>query len=265
MIFGWQGYVDAFYCHVQSTYTYTRKDLTAYDIDNELESWYARCSQTIKCPFFKRRTADFLDATSHVFQFLIARHKSILPLSFIDQNYKLRSPPGCKSSGEPKQRGLSMSELAEIIQKDWDVNTVINTGMNKIEYNGNNKGYYITGKMTRSVYRDDCFFDGPDPDMPVKGLRKYLAASSQLFHQGKSTCELQCIKYDEVNRVITAQWKLQGVLNLPWQPILKPYSGTTRYYVDDEGMIVKHIEEWDISMLNAFVCTLLPTFSIFFE
>ena len=73
------------------------------------------------------------------------------------------------------------------------------------------------------------------------------------------------IEYDEMSKIISVRWKLQGVLNLPWHPELKPYTGTTHYHVDDEGMIAKHIEDWDISMLDAFLCTLLPVFSNIFS
>lgn len=228
----------------------SRRHLTASDIDAGIESWYTQCSQTIKCPFFKRRFSDFLDATSNIFQFILARHKSILPLSFIDKNFIYDSlPPGCKSLGENKQSNLSMQLLTRIIEKDWATN--VNT-------NDYGKGYYITGKLSRSIYRDDCLFDGPDPDMPVRGLRKYLAASSQLFERKESTCELLDIHCDEISRVVSVRWKLQGKLNLPWHPSLKPYSGTTHYYIDEDGMVEQHLEEWDISMLNAFVSTLFP-------
>ena len=261
----WRGFVCAYNQRAPSPRVHLCKKLTAYDIDNEIESWYARCSQAIKCPFFKRRTADILDAASNIFQFLVARHKSVLPLSFIDQDYKYHFPPGCRSSGEQKKEGLSMSEIMSIIEKDWNVNISSDIHVDEDEVYGKNKGYYITGKLTRSIYRDNCFFDGPDPDMPVIGLRKYLAASSQLFDRKKSTCELKCIKCNEINRVISVQWKLQGVLNLPWHPRLKPYTGSTHYHVDVDGLIAKHVEEWDITMLHAFVCTLLPAFSIVFD
>lgn len=42
---------------------------------------------------------------------------------------------------------------------------------------------------------------------------------------------------------------------------IKPYTGTTQYSVDDAtGLISHHVETWDISVLDAFVSTLLPGF-----
>ena len=115
---------------------------------------------SIPCPFFRRRAADAMDAIDMILRFLLIRHKSVV---------SMLEPPGwrCKGDTTPKTYGITITELAETIRKDW-----------KLE---NDKGYYITGRLSTSIYRDDCFFEGPDPDMPVRGLRKYLNAASQLF------------------------------------------------------------------------------------
>ena len=121
------------------------KALHAFDssmrmsIDNRFEAMYNSVHRTIKCPFFRRRLSDIIDFSASVLSFIAARHKSLLP-------------PGCTGTGESKSLGLGVARVAEIIQKDWSVE--------------NGKSYYITGIVTKSVYRDDCYFDGPDPDMP---------------------------------------------------------------------------------------------------
>jgi len=131
------------------------------------------------------------------------------------------------------------------------------------------KGYYITGRLNTTIYRDDCWFDGPDPDMPVRGVRKYLNAASQLFDTATSTAELLSLeigpqpepnKWGEMKTksTIIARWKLQGVLHLPWHPSLPVWTGRTTYHLDDEHMIYRHVEDWDISVLQAFTQTLWP-------
>ena len=220
-------------------------------------------SLSIKCPFFRRRTADFLDGMDMVMRFLIIRHKS-LPL--------IGPPPGCRSlllsssntQFVTKSTNLRFEDILEIIRHDWKPH--------------NSKGYYITGRLNTTIYRDDCFFDGPDPDMPVKGLRKYLNAASQLFDTATSTAELlsldildQPTKNDETEddednhssststtTMIVANWKLQGVLHLPWHPTLPVWTGRTVYHFDDEHLIYKHEEFWDISVFEAFTQTLFP-------
>lgn len=45
---------------------------------------------------------------------------------------------------------------------------------------------------------------------------------------------------------------------LPWRPAVRPWTGTTRYHLDEEGLIYLHEEEWDITVAEAFVCTVFP-------
>jgi len=221
---------------------FTRAKSDAGELEIYFENLYSRSSQ-IKCPFFKRRAADLIDSMSMLFQFIIYRHKSINAPSFFQ-------PPGCKAVGHHverdedgavlKIRGLAVDEVAKMIEQDW------------IGGCKNTKGYYITGKLNSRIYRDDCLFDGPDPDMPVRGLRKYLDAASKLFETGKSDAELLDISFNEANRFIDVRWRLSGILMLPWHPSVKPWTGTTRYYLDDDGLICVHREEWDISVFEAF-------------
>ena len=89
-------------------------------------------------------------------------------------------------------------------------------------------GYYITGALTKNIYRDDCYFDGPDPDMPVSGLQKYLLSVSNLFDRRKSRADItRPVVVNEVDRTIQVFWRLEGVLNLPWHPSMKPWTGTS--------------------------------------
>lgn len=210
-----------------------------------LESWcvhhiehYYNRALDLKCPFWKRRASDFLDAADMVVRFLIIRHKRLDLIG---------PPPSWRCDDGPhaavKQIGLSLQETAEVIQRDWRSDT--------------HKGYYITGRLTTTIYRDDCLFDGPDPDMPVRGLRKYLSAASQLFDHGKSRCELLSLDIEE--DVIVARWRMYGILRLPWKPKLPAWTGTTRYHRDGEGLIYWHEESWDVSVLQAFLTTFFPT------
>jgi hypothetical protein len=199
-----------------------------------MEKWY-RKSLAIKCPFFRRRASDILDTVDMVMRFVVIRHKSLDLLG---------PPPAWRCAGNhcDKAIGLSLQETADIIRKDWREDT--------------KKGYYITGRLNTTIYRDDCFFDGPDPDMPVKGLRKYLNAASQLFDQRKSFSELLSLEVQ--GDVIVADWKMSGVLMLPWHPLLPEWTGRTTYHLDDLGLVWKHEETWDMSVTQAFLRTLWP-------
>ena len=277
-----------------TTTTTSRTSAAVLDFYASLDAMYDR-SASIKCPFFRRRAADLIDDASAVGRFLLARHKSLPFVSNLlmeeeevvvvaggdddgdgDDDDGRRSassssssfpvPPGCKPlgrhigrDGAGKSRHLHVSEVARRVRGDWTSGAL-----------GSSKGYYITGRLDSTLYRDDCLFTGPDPDMPVRGLRKYLGAASSLFDPRRSDAELLSLTHDEFGGasggggggggrgVIEARWRLGGVINLPWHPTVEPWTGTTRYHLDDEGLIRLHEEGWDISVWRAFACTLIP-------
>lgn len=200
-----------------------------------MDNWYSQ-SLSIKCPFMRRRMADLLDAVDMVMRFLIIRHKSLDLIG---------PPPGCRSPrmSKVKNYNLEIQDLVSTIQQDWRTDT--------------NKGYYINGRLNTTIYRDDCVFDGPDPDMPVRGLRKYLNAASNLFDHSSSTAKLLSLDVIDQNTVV-ARWELEGVLHLPWHPKLPIWTGQTTYHLDSDGLVYRHEESWDISVMQAFTETLLP-------
>lgn len=201
---------------------------------SKMDDWYAK-SLAIKCPFFRRRSADFLDGIDMIVRFLMVRHKSL----------DLIPPPGCRGTKSTcrKTKGLDIEDIRNIIRTDWRADT--------------HKGYYITGKLNTTIYRNDCLFDGPDPDMPVHGLRKYLNAASQLFDHKTSFSELLTLEVVD-DRTLFAKWQMRGILRLPWKPELPQWTGTTTYHLDDDGLIYLHEETWDMSVPEAFLKTLLP-------
>ena len=99
--------------------------------------------------------------------------------------------------------------------------------------------------------------------MPVRGLRKYLSASAQLFDSKASTAQLESISCDvsggERGRgVITVRWTIGGVINLPWHPVVEPWTGWTKYHVDEEGLICLHEEGWDVEVWRVFMSVVFP-------
>lgn len=255
----------------------------------------------------RRRVADAIDSIVMTLRFLLIRHKSLGifdPLFALDDEHVgsvlalVHHPPGCRAVGKHiaknpdgtsrKNRNLPPSVIAETIRRDWLAGGYDSDG------SGNRKnahqqqqqqavvgrGYYITGKLNSTIYTDDCLFDGPDPDMPVRGLRKYLSAASHLFDAKQSSAELLSLELVQNEEgkghghddnfsdgevtggsgggKIVARWRIEGVLMLPWRPAVKPWTGKTTYHLNEEGLIHFHEEEWDISVLEAFVCTVWP-------
>lgn len=199
-------------------------------------------SQSMKCPFFRRRYGDFLDKVEVTIKHTIIR-RECWPIIGPPQATR---PVGLnKKRRSIKYKGLSLQSLRTHIWKDWKPAT--------------GKGYYITGKLTTACYRDDCIFVGPDPDMPIRGLRKYVGVAAHLFDPEQSRANL--IRLDIVDDTLMAEWHLQGILRLPWKPHLPTFQGKTIYHVDSNGLIARHEEFWNISVLYAFCFTLFPSFA----
>lgn len=199
---------------------------------NLLEGMYHDTGK-IKCPFFRRRASDILEGFDLIARFLVIRHKS------------MNLPLGCRvqTGFMEKNKNLNITQIFRIILDDWKITT--------------GKGYYVSGRLNTTIYREDCMFDGPDPDMPVRGLRKFLNAASNLFDYGTSYSELTHLSV-ESPKLIVAHWRMEGVLRLPWRPVLPEWTGTTYYHLDDDNLIYKHDETWDMSVLEAFSRTLSP-------
>lgn len=198
-----------------------------------IEQWY-EVALAHKCPFLRRRSTDFMDTLELLVRQGLVRPKN-LPLIGV--------PNGLRGDERTHQKTkhLSLDEVAAVLRRDWKEDS--------------RKGYYVTGRLTPAIYRDDCFFDGPDPDMPVRGLRKFLNAASQLFDAKQSKCELLDLTVQEQQGVIVARWKMNGVISLPWRPIMPEVVGETIYSLDHEGLIHSHEETWDISAAQAFLKT----------
>lgn len=191
----------------------------------------------MKCPFLRRRASDALDVLEMVVrQVLLNKQKR----QEIGPPVALR----CEGAVCYKERHLPTAVVMARIRNDWKP--------------ANHKGYYITGKLSTELYRDDCYFDGPDPDMPVHGLRKYLNAASQLFETKTSTAELLSLEHDPVSDLIFAHWRMKGMLRLPWRPALPVVTGTTTYHRDADGLIYLHGETWDMTVTQAFLYTMVP-------
>lgn len=227
---------------------------------SKLDRWYT-ASQTAKCPFFRRRVGDSLDTLEEWVKYTIIR-KECWPMMGPPQAHR---PAGTnKKRNKIKYKGLSPTQLQNYVSNDWKADT--------------KKGYYITGKLTTAIYRDDCLFLGPDPDLPCSGLRKYAGVASHLFDYHTSFATLKSLetitKNDNIKNVfkeeeeeeeqgekiiaLVARWKLIGVLRLPWRPSLPTLSGQTIYHIDNDGLIACHEESWDRSALEAFGHTFLP-------
>jgi hypothetical protein len=227
----------------------------------KIDGWYGE-SQKVKCPFFRRRYGDVLDNLEWFVRNIIVRPPCRSSLGPIQACQPIQMEVGGRKGrykSVPKTKNLPVERIMETIRRDWEGITRRRTNNN----NQSSKGYYVTGKLSTSIYRDDCWFLSPDPDLPVQGLRKYIGIASHLFDSKTSHSELLSLQQqqqqEEENDTtqphlqIKAEWKLSLTLKLPWRPSLPPFTGTTLYKFDEDNLIYQHEETWDISLLDAFL------------
>ncbi|KAA8496541.1 hypothetical protein FVE85_0270 [Porphyridium purpureum] len=208
------------------------RDFESDLVKQRLQNIELRISE-VKCPFWKRRFTDTLETVQSVLAWISARHKKLL---WFDEYLLAKNTA---AGLDAKTINLCRAAAREIIRQDFE-----------------GRQYYITGNLSKALYCDDCLFDGPDPDVPVRGLRKYVEATSKLFDRRRSRIEL--LHICDVNaRQVRAYWRLEGVLRLPWRPPIKPYLGSTTYTFNELGLVSSHFETWSISALDAFLSTLI--------
>lgn len=239
-------------------------DWVAIGYLNRLEECYIYSERQIKCPFFRRRCGDILDDVESFVRFFLIRPY------FKDSSSHLGPVMSCKplAGVGTKTKHLPVGQVLNVLRQDWkapkncqadlelygDLNSTTATVINE-------KGYYATGRMSTQIYRDDCEFSSPDPDLPLKGIRKYIGIASNLFDSRTSRSKLLSLKElrpeDETqtgaNVVLKAEWKISLTINLPWRPQLSEFSGSTLYCLDRDNLIYRHQEVWDISAFDAFI------------
>uniref|UniRef100_A0A7S3K150 Uncharacterized protein n=1 Tax=Aureoumbra lagunensis TaxID=44058 RepID=A0A7S3K150_9STRA len=192
--------------------------------------------EQIRCPFWRRRATDALEGCESVLRFVAARHKSLvgmLPAVLLDDEF----------NDTNKRRHRSIEAIALDLENEF-----------------RRKHYYVTGRLDFSLYTDTAFFNAPDPDMPCFGPAKFADALSGLFFSPRSHCDLLDITIcqdQDSSKKIQALWRLQGVLRLPWRPTIKSFVGETTYYLNDDGLIDAHIEEWSIPVVDAFLSAIV--------
>ena len=265
--------------HLSDTTSTIPSTKDEYDLDrNEqtyldtLEEWYDYSQKKVKCPFFRRRCGDILDRVERIVRLFLIRpycsdssHRNLGPLMAYRSSSALK--------GDQKTKNLPVQELLGILRKDWraleETETDIYGYRNKNDDGAyvatttdrvDEKGYYVTGKISKRIYRDDCEFQSPDPDLPLKGIRKYVGVASQLFHSKTSFSKLLSLEQQQQQNednnstiVLKATWKMSLTISLPWKPQVSEFTGSTLYFLDEDRLVFRHQETWDISVWDAFL------------
>ncbi|XP_019055706.1 PREDICTED: uncharacterized protein LOC104611825 isoform X2 [Nelumbo nucifera] len=114
--------------------------------------------------------------------------------------------------------------------------------------------------FTSAIYAEDCIFE--DPTIKFTGKDLYARNLKLLvpFFDHPSIV-LQKIekgfKYE--SNFVLATWKLRTYLKLPWRPLIS-IEGNTVYDLNADFKIVRHVESWNVSALQAVGQIFTPSF-----
>ncbi|KFK37899.1 hypothetical protein AALP_AA3G043700 [Arabis alpina] len=146
------------------------------------------------------------------------------------------------SSSNPTNKDRSKYEVTTAREVD-DV-----MGILRSDY-GN--AYFVTGIFTSAIYSDDCIFK--DPTISFQGTELYERNLRLLVpFLEDASIELQNMEKSESSQenYILATWKLRTSLKLPWRPLIS-INGSTVYELDGDFKIVRHVESWNVSAVEA--------------
>ncbi|XP_047946066.1 uncharacterized protein LOC125192511 isoform X2 [Salvia hispanica] len=113
------------------------------------------------------------------------------------------------------------------------------------------KAYFVTGLFTLAIYAEECIFE--DPTIKFRGRELYarnLGLLLPFFESPSIQLEELTKEFDGETISLVASWKLRTYLKLPWKPLIS-IDGTTTYDLDDDFRIVRHVERWGVSALEA--------------
>lgn len=157
------------------------------------------------------------------------------------------APLGLKNSfTSQKTTNLTLQELAGRLEHDLVLGSI------------NEGGYFLTGDLSKDIFRDDCIFI--DPTNEVSSLSRYQTALRILFEPKTSTVEIvEPLSVDEDARTISGRIRSRGFLQLPWHPYVTAYESKLVYSVDDDGLVSRQDQKWSKSAEEALRQSFTPT------
>ncbi|MGQ4650390.1 DUF2358 domain-containing protein [Lyngbya aestuarii] len=108
--------------------------------------------------------------------------------------------------------------------------------------------------QTYSIYAKDVFFK--DPLNEFRGIDRYQQMIS-FIEQWFINLELDLHNISESGNTIETRWTLSWTTPLPWQPRIS-IPGWSELKLNPDGLVISHIDYWDISRLDVLKQHLFP-------
>jgi hypothetical protein len=123
------------------------------------------------------------------------------------------------------------------------------------------RGYLFSGLIDPNLYSADCEFT--DPTLTFTGLstfQKNIAAIQPLIKRFVSTnlVTLYSLEMDEASKRVSAKWRMEGNLALPWRPVIDVQGVTEYSFSEADGRIERYYERWTQEPGAALLSLLRP-------
>jgi hypothetical protein len=108
--------------------------------------------------------------------------------------------------------------------------------------------------QTYNIYAENVYFQ--DPMNKFYGVKRYQQMIG-FINQYFLDIKLELHHIAQTENAIATQWTLKWIAPVPWKPPMS-IPGRSELKVNDEGLIISHIDYWDISRLDVLTQLLFP-------
>lgn len=154
---------------------------------------------------------------------------------------KARGEGAAGGDAAPAMERLGMEEAVKLIEADYA------------------EDYFISGRGDLKAYDPDCEFS--DPFVAFNGTERFRKNVSNLGGLMEDVV-LNVTSFEAGDAEVVTSWKFSCILQLPWRPRLAAAGGTTHVLDPATGLVVKHIERWDVEPAEVVQGLLKPSSKI---
>lgn len=145
----------------------------------------------------------------------------------------VRSSDELESSATDDRAPASLGEAIERLQRDYE-GTLADP-----------RPYFLTGVMDEALYDEDCEF--ADPFVSFNGRQRFVDNLSNLAGGFITEASTRVLSTERGPSSYSTKLLVKLRLGLPWKPVLAWPWGVLHEFDEDSGLIVRHIESWEVS------------------
>jgi len=145
---------------------------------------------------------------------------------------------GGAASSRIESAQMDRSAVLAAIRSDYEVNK-----------------YFVSGQGDMSAYDSNCEFS--DPFVSFNGVERFKQNVSNLGAYLEDV-QLDILDWKESDDNVDVKWRFSCVIDLPWKPRLAAAGGTKHVFSSETGLVVKHIESWDVEVNKVLKSLLEP-------